>query len=417
VTAAIVVAGVSHGSAPLALRERLELPADRARELNTDLASGADVDEAVAVSTCNRTELYLVAGDPDNATRAAVDALARVGSMRPAELAVALRSFRGLDAARHLFRVTAGLESMVIGESEVQGQVRRAYELALDQGASGPIANRLFQDALRAGKRVRTETGISRSPASIASVAVDLATRTLGGLAGRRVLVIGAGKHGELTALTLAEQGADTVFVASRTHDRAESLARRFDGAAVRFDDLPDQLARADLVLTCTACPYRILTRADLAAAGGRLVVIDTAVPRDVDPSARDLPGIELYDLDDIERELARNLSAREEEALNAEPILEEELASFERWLASLDVVPTISAMHERGRAAVERALRENERRWQALTDDDRERVELVARAVVNDLLREPTLSLRRAGECGSSSLYVKTVRDLFGLC
>jgi glutamyl-tRNA reductase len=235
VTAAIVVAGVSHGSAPLALRERLELPADRARELNTDLASGSDIDEAVAVSTCNRTELYLVAGDPDNATRAAADALARVGSMRPAELAEALRSFRGLDAARHLFRVTSGLESMVIGETEVQGQVRRAYERALDQGASGPIANRHFQEALRAGKRVRSETGISRSPASVASVAVELACRTLGGLTGRHVLVIGAGKHGELTARTLAEQGADTVFVASRAHDRAGSLARRFGGVPVRF--------------------------------------------------------------------------------------------------------------------------------------------------------------------------------------
>jgi glutamyl-tRNA reductase len=415
-TGTIVATGVSHRSAPLELRERFELPADRARELITELTSRAEVDEAVAVSTCNRTELYLVAGDPDNGTRAAVDALARLGDMRPAKLAGALRSFRGLDAARHLFRVTAGLESMVIGEAEVQGQVRRAYELALDQGASGAIANRLFQDALRTGKRARSETGISRSPASVASVAVALATRALGGLAGRHVLVIGAGKHGELTARTLAEQGADTVFVASRAHDRAESLARQFDGAAVPFDHLADQLARADLVLTCTACPYRILTRADLAAARGRLVVIDTAVPRDVDPSARDLPGVELYDLDDIERELARNLSAREEEALRAEPIVEQELASFERWLASLEVVPTISALHDRGRAAIEQALRENERRWQALTDDDRERVELVARAVVNDLLHEPTLSLRRACEGGSSSLYVQTVRELFGL-
>jgi glutamyl-tRNA reductase len=415
-TSAIVAAGVSHRSASLALRERLELPANRATELVAGLASGNDVEEAVAVSTCNRTELYLVAGDPDHAARAAVHALARLGGIRPAELVPVLRSFRGLDAARHLFRVTAGLDSMVIGEAEIQGQVRRAYELALAEGASGPIANRLFQDALHVGKRVRTETGISRSPASVASVAVDLAHRTLGGLAGRHVLVIGAGKHGELTARTLAAQGADTVFVASRAHDRADSLARRFGGVAVPFDDLPGQLARADLVLTCTACPYRILTRADLADVGGRLVVIDTAVPRDVDPSARDLPGVELYDLDDIERELARNLSAREEEALRAEPIVEEELVGFQRWLASLEIVPTITALRERGHAAIERALRENERRWQALTDDDRERVERVARAVVNDLLHEPTLGLRRAGERGASSLYVETVRELFGL-
>ena len=415
-TGAIVVAGVSHRSAPLALRERFELPDDRASELITELTAGPDVDEAVAVSTCNRTELYLVAGNLESAIRAAAGELARIGGTSPAELGAALRSSHGLDAVRHLFRVTAGLESMVIGEAEVQGQVRRAYELALARGASGPIANRLFQDALRTGKRVRTETGISRSPASVASVAVALAHRTLGGLAGRHVLVIGAGKHGELTARTLAEQGADTVFVASRAHDRAGSLAERFGGEAVRFETLPEQLARADLVLTCTACPYRILDREDLAAVGRRLVVIDTAVPRDVDPAARDLPGVELYDLDDIEREVAQNLSAREAEAVLAEPIVAEELASFERWIASLDVVPTISALRERGRAAVERALRENERRWQALTDDDRERVALVAQAVVSDLLHEPTLSLRRAGERGSSSPYVETVRELFGL-
>jgi glutamyl-tRNA reductase len=211
--------------------------------------------------------------------------------------------------------------------------------------------------------------------------------------------VIGAGKHGELIARTLAEQGAEIVFVASRGLDRP-----------------PEQLARVDLVFTCTACPQRILTRADLAATRGRLVVIDTAVPRDVDPSARHLPGVELYDLDDIQRELACNVSAREEEAMRAEPILQDELAKFERWLASLEVVPTISALRERGHAAVERALRQNERHWQALTDDDRQRVELVAQAVVSDLLREPTLGLRRAGERGSSSQYVDTVRDLFGL-
>jgi glutamyl-tRNA reductase len=408
----LLVAGVSHRSAPLALRERLELAPPRAAELTAELTSGHEIDEAVALSTCNRSEVYLVAGDPRAAGAVAADSLARIAGV---ELGDALGSLHGVDAARHLFRVTAGLESMVIGEAEVQGQVRRAYELALSQGTSGPISNRLFQDALRTGKRVRSETGVSRSAASVASVAVDLARRALGGLAGRRVLVVGAGKHGELTARTLAEQGAGTVFVASRAHERAHSLALRFGGEAVSFDDLPRQLARADLVLTCTACPHRILTAADLAGAG-RLVVIDTAVPRDVDPAARELPGVELYDLDDIQRELGRNLSVREGELALAEPIVEQELASFERWLASLEVVPTISALRARGHAAVERALRQNERRWDGLSDSDRERVELVARAVVSDLLHEPTRKLRMAGENGAPSLYVQTVRELFGL-
>lgn len=416
-SATVLAVSVSHASAPLEVLERLDLSTGRARVAIGGLASCAGIDELVALSTCNRAELYLVGEDPDRVGEAAARALAGLGGMRPAQLSGALREHRGTQAARHLMRVTAGIESMVIGEAEIQGQVRRAYELALADGSSGRLTNRLFQAALRAARRVRSETAISRAPVSVASVAVDLARRALGGLGGRHVLVIGAGKHAELTARTLTEQGADTVFVTSRTHDGAAELASRFGGAAVRFDQLREQLTRAELVLTCTACPHRVLTCDDLCtAAGRRLVVIDTAMPRDVDPLARDLPCVELYDLDDIRRELAINLSAREREARLAEPILEQELASFERWLASLDVVPTIAALHRRGHAAVERALRANEHRWQGLSDGDRQRVELLARSVVSDLLHEPTRQLRSAGERGSSSAYVQTLRDLFGL-
>jgi glutamyl-tRNA reductase len=186
----------------------------------------------------------------------------------------------------------------------------------------------------------------------------------------------------------------------------------------VSFDDMAGELRRCDLVLTCTSCPYRVLTRRELAAAvrGRSLVVVDTAVPRDVEPSATDLRGLTLYDLDAIQHEMARGMAAREEEAGSAAPIIEEEVRTFERWLASLEVVPTISALRERGRVAVERALRENEPRWQSLTDDDRDRVELIARAVISDLLHEPTLRLRQAGERGSSAMYIQTVRELFGL-
>lgn len=420
-TGMLLAAGVSHRTASLAVRERLELSESRADALLAELATLDEIREAVAVSTCNRTELYLVAHDFARAEGAASAALARAGDMRRDELNGALRSLRGTDAVRHLFRVTAGLDSMIVGEAEVQGQVRRAHELALARGTTGPIANRLFHDALRAGKRVRSETGVCRSRVSVASVAVDLARRTLGHLAERRVLVIGAGRHGELTARALADQGARTVFVANRASDRAAALAERFGGCVVRFDDLPSELARADLVLSSTSCPERILTRRGLEPvtekrAGRTLVLIDTAVPRDVDPAARGLPGLELYDLDDLQRAVAQNLTAREEEAVRATPIVEEEVARFEHWLASLEVIPTISALRERGRAAVDRALRENETRWQALTDDDRERVELVARAVVSDLLHEPTLRLKRVAGDQESGVYVQTLRDLFGL-
>ena len=414
----LLAVSVSHRTAPLALRERVELNERRARALLAALTDRTEIEEAASLSTCNRTELYLSASDADVGERVARAELARTAGMSREELGPAIRTLRGTDAARHLFRVAAGLDSMIVGEAEIQGQVRRSYELALSLGTSGPVINRLFQDALRAGKRVRTETGISRHRASVASVAVELARRQLPSLEGRHALVIGAGKHGALTARALMDAGVQTVYVANRGRERAEDLSRRFGGRTVSFDDLAVELRRCDLVLTCTSCPHRILTRRTVAAAvaGRDLVVVDMAVPRDVEPSAGKLRGVTLIDLDAIQHEVESNLSAREKEARSAAPIIEEEVTSFEHWLAALEVVPTISALRERGRAAVERALRENESRWHSLSDDDRERVEMIARAVISDLLHEPTLKLRQAGQRGSSSLYIQTVRELFGL-
>jgi glutamyl-tRNA reductase len=333
----LVVVGLSHTTAPLVLRERVELDEPRAAAVLGSLTQRDVIDEAASLSTCNRTELYLSAGDVDAAEDAGRTELARIGGMSLDELGAAIRTLHGIEAVRHLFRVAAGLESMILGEAEIQGQVRRSYERVLSLGTSGPIVNRLFQDALRAGKRVRAETGISRHKASVASVAVELARRELGELDGRHALVIGAGKHGALTARALMDAGVQTVYVANRARDRAEDLARRFGGKTASFDNLARELRRCDLVLTCTSSPHRVLSRRDLAAAvrGRNLVVVDTAMPRDVEPSAAELPGIALYDLDAIQHEVARSLSAREEEARSAAPIIEEEVAAFERWLAS----------------------------------------------------------------------------------
>jgi glutamyl-tRNA reductase len=414
----LVAIGVSHKTAPVALRERVELTNEGAAGLLESLVREGAASEAVALSTCNRTELYLAAEDLDAAERAALAALAASAGLRTAQLSAATASRRGVDVARHLFRVTAGLESMIPGEAEIQGQVRRSYEQALSLGTSGRVTNRLLQGALRAGKRARGETGLCRNPASVASVAVELARGQLGDLAGRRAVVIGAGKHGTLTARALADAGVKTIFVASRAWERAEDLARRFGGRAVRFESMRDELARADLLLTCTSCPQRLVSAADLAAAasGRAIVVVDAAVPRDVEPAARALPGVTLYDMDDIQRATQWGLAGRAREAERAAPIVEEEVERFARWLCSLEVVPTISALRTRGLAAAERAVRENEGRWHSLTDEDRRRVDLMVRAVVSDLLHEPTLRLRRAGERGSSTAYAEMVRELFGL-
>jgi glutamyl-tRNA reductase len=310
---------------------------------------------------------------------------------------------------------------MIIGEAEVQGQVKRSYEMALVEGVTGPITNRLFRDALGTGKRVRTETEVGRSQVSVSSVAVKLAADMLGDLSSRRVLVVGAGENGELTARALRDRGVHSVFVANRHRDRAIGLAQRFGGEAVRFDELPAELERADIVVSSTGSPHQIIGREELevvaaARAGRPLVLIDIAVPRDIDPSVRDLPGIALYDMDDLQRAVARNLSVREAEAAKARLLVDQDVEAFDRWLASLDVVPTISALRGRGEQVVEQVLRENESRWESLSEADRERLGVMARAIVNRMLHEPTLRLKGSVDDEANYVYVHTLRELFGL-
>lgn len=417
----LLALGVSHKTAPVALRERLSLPYGRAGAFLRELLQHPEVHEGVSISTCNRTELHLVVGDPVEAENAALSALSRRAGIRPTELLGSIYSLRGAEAVRHLFSVVAGLDSMIVGEAEVQGQVKLAYELALKEGVTGPIANRLFRDALAAGKRARTETAISRSHVSISSVAVELARETLGELETRRVLVLGAGEQGELTARALHESGVRTVFIANRRYDRAIGLAQRFDGEAVRFDDLPAELAVADIVLSCTASPHQILGRDEMAVVaedrGTRpLLMIDIAVPRDIDPTVREVCGITLYDMDDLQQEVARNVSGREAEAEGAREIIAEEADRFAEWLRSLDVVPTITALRGVGEEIVAKVLADNEHRWESLGEADRARVETMARAIVSRMLHEPTLRLKQASEDESSYVYVQTIRELFGL-
>jgi glutamyl-tRNA reductase len=421
VTGEIIALGASHKTAPLELRERLALPSGRASRALAELTDHEAVHEAAALFTCNRTELYLVTADPVEAENAALGILSRQAGLRPTELLGAIYSMRATEAVEHLFSVTSGLDSMIVGETEIQGQVKRAYEQALVEGVTGPVSNRLFRDALATGKRVRSETQISRSNVSVSSVAVQLSADFLGELSGRRVLVIGAGENAELTARTLHERGVNALFVANRRYDRALGLAERFGGRAVSFEDLPRELEHADIVVTSTGAPHQILGREELqhvaaSRLGRPLVLIDLAVPRDVEPSVRDCPGVALYDMDDLQRAVVENISVREAEADEARGVVREEVERFGRWLDSLDVVPTISALRRRGEEVVDQVLRENESRWESLSEADRERVETVARAVVSRLLHEPTLRLKGSAGERASYRYVHALRELFDL-
>ncbi len=417
----LLALGVSHKTAPLELRERLSLTEGRAVGALRDLTAAAGIHEAAAISTCNRTELYLIVSDPVEAESTALGVLSRQADIRPTELLGHLYSHRSTEAARHLLRVTAGLDSMILGEAEIQGQVKRAYELALVEGATGPILNRLFRGALAAGGRARQETAIGEKGVSIPSVAVELARRALGDLARTRVLVVGAGETAELLARALVARGVATVFVANRHYDRAIGLAQRFDGTAVRFEELPGQLEATDIVVSATNSPHHIVDREALAVVmenrGGRpLIAIDLAVPRDIDPTCRELEGVSVFDIDDVQQIVERNASGRESESRGAERIIEAELDRFERWLASLEVVPTIAALRGRGEEVVRRVLAENENRWESLSEADRERVEAMTRAVASRLLHEPTLRMRRAAGSDDAYEYLSALRELFGL-
>jgi glutamyl-tRNA reductase len=416
----LITLGISHKTAPVQLRERLALTQTAVPAFLHEVAAHPEVHEAVVISTCNRTELTLVVGDAVGAESAALGMLAKRAHVRPTELAERIYSPRNCDAARQLFRVCSGLESMIVGEAEVQGQVKRAYEEALAAGTTGPLTNRLFTAALQTGKRVRSETQIGVGRASISSVAVDLARDVLGGSSNPHVVIIGAGETSELTARALSEHGVSTIFVANRHAARARSLAGRFGGGVASLDELPAQLEFADVVVASTASPHPILGREELelimrARCERPLLLVDIAVPRDIDPACRDVPGVTLYDMDDLQAAVAHTLSVREAEALRAEAIVEDEITRFAEWLGSLAVRPTIRALRDYGDAVVQQVLAENASRWESASERDLARVDAIARSVMGRLLHEPTLRLRTLGSDRSHG-RLQIMRELFGL-
>jgi glutamyl-tRNA reductase len=416
----LLAIGVSHKTAPVEVRERLALPEARAMEFLRDLRGAADVYEALAISTCNRTELYLVVGDPVEAESTVLAMLARQAGIRPTGLAGAIYSHRNCEAARHLYRVVSGLESMIVGEAEIQGQVKRAYDTALAHDTVGPLTNRLFKAALATGKRVRSETAIGERQLSLPGVAVALAREQLGGLKHREVVIVGTGETSELTARALADSGVATVFVANRRRERAIALARRYGGDSVSFDQLPQALLLADIVVAATASPHLLLEARELAEVmvereSRPMLLIDLAVPRDIDAACADIDGISLYDIDDLQAVVARNRKVRQAEARRAEGIIEEEIQHFAAWLGSLEVLPTLAALRAHAVEIAEQVVRENAGKWESASPRDLERVDAVARAVVNRLLHEPTVQMK---EMRDDRVHARMalVRELFGL-
>jgi glutamyl-tRNA reductase len=414
----LLALGASHKTAPLAVRERLALLDGQVEPFLHELVASPEVSEAVAVSTCNRTELYVVVADPVEGESVVLSLLARRAGTRPTALMESIYVDRNCDAARHLFRVVSGLESMIVGEAEIQGQVKRAYERALAARTTGPMTNKLFRAALATGKRVRTQTAISSGHASVATVAVDAAGDAVGALS--HVVIVGAGDTSEQVAQAFHDQGVSTMFVANRRRDRAIALAERFGGSSGSFDALPGELERADVVVSSTASPHAIIEAEDLAgvmaARSGRpLLLVDLAVPRDIEPACGALEGVTLLDMDALQARVRRHLTVRRAEAVRAEGIVEDEIVAFAGWLGTLEVLPTLTALRARGDDVVAQLLAENAPRWESLSERDAARVEALARAVVNRLLHEPTQRVK-ALDAEHRHARLSALRELFGL-
>jgi glutamyl-tRNA reductase len=387
--------GISHHRTPVEVRERVAFDLEEAAALARELA-GAD-GEVVVLSTCNRTEVYAVGADAER-------------PFREAGVESVVYRLHDEAAALHLFRVAAGLDSMVLGEGEILGQVRQAFEA----GAAGPLLDRLFRQALHAGKKVRTQTAIAESPASVSAAAAALAQQVFGDLEGRRIVLVGAGKVSEQAARNLLSRGAEISVVANRTLDRAQALAAELGAEPVGMDALARELERADVLLASTSAPGYVLTAADVPPRRGRpLFLIDLAVPRDLDPAIHELEDCYLYDIDDLQAVVAESLAGRRREAERGEGLVAAEAERFRAWQASLDVVPAIASL--RARAEEIRAA-ELEKLGRRLSDDERAAVESATAQIVNKLLHLPIVRMKEAAVTADGVIYAQTVRHLFGL-
>jgi len=416
----LTLVGLSHKTAPVEIREKLTFPAHRQEEALSILTDSDSVAEAVIVSTCNRTEVYAVTADGVDGPGAIIDFMADYHDLDRHELVRYLYLSQGDAVVRHLFRVVASLDSMVLGEAQILGQVKEAYEHSFANGASGRVFNKLFRQSFEVGKRVRSETEIGENAVSISYAAVELARRVFDSLEGRTVLILGAGKMSELTAKHLVCNGVAKVLVANRTYERAAELADRFQGEAIHYDALFDRMREADIVISSTAATHYVISKDRVAQAVKHrrdpLFLIDIAVPRDIDPACGDVGDVFLYDIDDLNGVVSSNLEERMREAEHAEVIIDEEISEFEAWLESLEVVPTVAAIRAKAERVRQEELEKALKRLGGLSEKELRAVEAMSTAIVNKMLHGPTARLKQVAGEKDGYTYVEAARFLYGL-
>jgi glutamyl-tRNA reductase len=418
--------GINHRTASVALRERVALGVEgRRRWLNAgatrELSERAGLTELAILSTCNRTELYAV-HPAVSASAALITLFSSLADLPAADLTAHLYELADADALRHLFAVAAGLDSMVLGEAEILGQVREARDLACGEGAAGPVLDAAFRAAAQVGRRARTETGICRLPGSVATEAVRLVRDVAGPLEHLALLIVGTGKMGRVVGEAFRGRGGRRVAVISRTREHADALARRWDAVALPWHDLPGAVRAADVILSSTGAPHAVLTRELVEQAvgprgdGRRRVIVDIAVPRDVEPAVGSLPGVALFDIDDLQIRVDENLEIRGREVPAVERIVAEELARFESWLHSWALRPVLSGIHARGEVIRQRELARLLRRLGSISPEVREQMDQFSRSLVNQILDAPSRRLREATDSSQAETFGALTRELFGL-
>ncbi len=418
----ILCLGLNHNSAPIDLREKLAFSEQGTRSALARLGCGEElkpIHELVILSTCNRTELYFVFAQQSFGEIEAF--LSESHDLPVAEFKEHVYKLSDEQAVDHLFRVAAGLDSLVMGEPQILGQVTHALELALGLGTAGAILSRLFRSAIHTGKRARTETAISHNPASISSLAASLVEEEVPDLVNAQVLVVGAGEMAELAVEALRKRGVSRITVLNRTLEKAHALAERWQASASTFEQLEDCLSRMDILISSTSAPHTVISASMVQAAMRKhprphLIMVDIAVPRDIEPEVGDIPGVSLFDIDTMDQQVQQHLAARSAEVPHVEAILQEEKRQFMEYMGTLDMLPLITRLREQAESIRNQELEKTFHRLPGLTEQERDRISAMTRALVKKILANPTERLRMEASCPHAPEYATVARTLFEL-
>jgi glutamyl-tRNA reductase len=417
----LILVGVNHKTTPVEIREKLAFTKGKIEESVDLIFNFPEIIEHTILSTCNRVEIYARANCQDSAINSIKQFICEFHGLSFLELEDHFYSYRNEEAVEHLFRVSSSLDSMVLGEAQILGQVKDAYTLAKDLRSTGLVLNQLFEKAFSIAKKVREETGIAERSVSISSAAVELAQKIFDDLENRTVMLVGTGEMAELAAKHLISYGVKTVYVTSRTYDRAVNLARSLNGSALGFDDFKNELYRADIVITSTSAPNFIIKKEMVEQAiqdrkNKPIFFIDIAVPRDIEPDINSLENVYLYDIDDLQIVVSANMKEREKEAENAMNFISQEVTKFNNWIDSLDAVPTIVEIRNKAENIRNEELEKALKKIDNLSEVDKETLRLMSSSMVNKILHKPTIKLKEKTQSEDGHIYLKAIRHLFHL-